>query len=66
MADKRHRKWATTSLDTDDYAALGGLAQRMDISASWLTRRATRSFLDTYRDQGQPQLVLQLADKHKS
>lgn len=66
MTGERHRKWATTSLDSDDYAALGGLAQRMDISASWLTRPATRDFLDTYRDQSQPQLVLPLAGKHKS
>jgi hypothetical protein len=57
---------ATISLDRDDYAALGKLADRMDVSASWLTRQAIRDFLDKYGEHGQPELALRLADKRKN
>ncbi|HLG85970.1 MAG TPA: ribbon-helix-helix protein, CopG family [Alphaproteobacteria bacterium] len=57
---------ATISLDKDDYAALGKLADRMDVSASWLTRQAIRDFLDKYGEHGQPELALWLADKRKN
>lgn len=66
MAGKRRLVRATISLDKDDYKALGTLAQRMEVSASWLTRQAIRDFLDKYGEQGQPELALRLADKHKS
>ena len=66
MVGKRRLKRATISLDSDDYAALGKLAQRMDVSASWLTRQAIRDFLDKYGEHGDPELALRLADKHKS
>jgi len=54
---------ATITVDKDDYAALGALAERMDVSSSWLIRQALREFLDKYGEQGQPELALQLADK---
>lgn len=66
MTEKRRLKRATISLDSDDYAALGKLARRMDVSASWLTRQAIRDFLDKYGEHGEPELALRLADKHKT
>ena len=57
---------ATFSLDKADHAALGNLADRMQISSSWLVRQALRDFLDKYGEQGQPELPLRLADKRKS
>ena len=66
MTGKKRLIRATISLDSDDYAALGELAQRMDVSASWLTRQAIREFLEKYGERGQPELALWLADKHKS
>ena len=65
MTGKKRLTRATISLDSDDYTALGKLAHRMDISASWLTRQAIRDFLDKYGEHGQPELALRLADKHK-
>jgi hypothetical protein len=52
---------ATISLDRQDYAALGKVAERMEVSASWLIRQALRDFLDKYGAQGQPELALHLA-----
>jgi metal-responsive CopG/Arc/MetJ family transcriptional regulator len=66
MAAKKRLIRATISLDKDDYTALGKLAQRMEVSASWLTRQAIRDFLDKYGEHGQPQLALRLADKHRT
>ena len=66
MASNKRFIRATMSLDKDDYTALGNLAQRMEVSTSWLTRQAIRDFLDKYGKHGQPELALQLADKHKS
>lgn len=53
----------TISVDKDDYAALGALAEQVDISASWLIRQAIRDFLDKYGEHGQPELALRLANK---
>lgn len=66
MAAKKRLVRATISLDKDDYTALGELAERMEVSASWLTRQAIRDFLDKYGEHGQPELALRLADKHKT
>lgn len=66
MAAKKRLVRATISLDKDDYSALGKLAGRMEVSASWLTRQAIRDLLDKYGEHGQPELALRLADKHKS
>lgn len=57
---------ATISLDKGDYAATGELANRMEVSASWLIRQAIRDFLDKYGEHGQPELALRLADKNKN
>jgi hypothetical protein len=66
MAAKKRLVRATISLDKDDYTALGKLAERMEVSASWLTRQAIRDFLDKYGEHGQPELALRLANKHKT
>ncbi len=66
MAAKKRLVRATISLDKNDYTALGKLAERMEVSASWLTRQAIRDFLDKYGERGQPELALRLADKHKT
>jgi hypothetical protein len=65
MAGRKRLIRATISLDKNDYTALGKLALQMEVSASWLTRQAIRDFLDKYGEHGQPELALQLADKHK-
>lgn len=57
---------ATVSLDKSDYAALGILADRMEVSSSWLIRQALRDLLDKYGEHGQPELALRLADKRKN
>jgi hypothetical protein len=56
---------ATISVHKEDYEAMGKLAEAMDVSASWLMRKAMREFLDRYGEQGQPELALDLANKHK-
>lgn len=66
MVAKKRLVRATISLDKDDYTALGELAERMEVSASWLTRQAIRDFLDRYGEHGQPELALRLAGKRKS
>lgn len=64
MAGNKRLSRVTFSVDKDDYAALGALAERMDISTSWLIRQAIRDFLDKYGEHGQPELALRIADKH--
>jgi predicted transcriptional regulator len=56
---------ATISIDKEDYAAVAALAERMEVSSSWLVRQALRDFLDKYGEHGQPELALRLADKRK-
>lgn len=56
---------ATISVDQADYQAMGQLADAMDVSASWLIRKAMREFLDRYGEHGQPEFALKLADKNK-
>jgi predicted transcriptional regulator len=65
-ARKKRLIRATISVDKDDYAAIGALAERMEVSSSWLIRQALREFLDKYGDQGQPELALRLADKRRT
>ena len=66
MPAKKRLARVTISVDKDDYAALGKLANEMDISASWLIRQAIRDFLDKYGEQGQPELALRIANKRTS
>lgn len=66
MQDKKRFIRATISLDKDDYAAMGELANRMEVSASWLIRQAIREFLDKYGEHGQPELALRLAERTRT
>ena len=43
-------KRATVTVDPDDYTVLEQLAQRSDVSASWLIRRSMREFLQRHRN----------------
>ena len=62
MTGKRGLTRVTSSLDSDDYTAIGKLAQRIEVSASWLTRPAIRDFLDRFGERRDPELALRLAD----
>ena len=65
MASKRRLIRVTISLDKDDYAAVGLLAEKMEMSGSWLIRQAIRDFLEKYGPHGQPELALRLADRDR-
>ncbi len=56
---------ATISVNKEDYESMAQLAESMDVSASWLMRKAMREFLDRYGEHGQPELALSLANKNK-
>ena len=49
----------TVSLSERDHAALTEVAERHDVSISWLTRQALVEFIDKYKDT-QAQLPLQI------
>ena len=66
MASKGRLIRVTIGVDKDDYAEVGALAERMEISASWLIRQAIRDFLEKYGPHGQPELALRLADRDRS
>lgn len=54
----------TVSLPDKEHAALAALAQRHDVSLSWLTRKAVIEFLRRYKSGGtQPALDLSLDKK---
>ncbi|KPQ05932.1 MAG: Ribbon-helix-helix protein, copG family [Rhodobacteraceae bacterium HLUCCA12] len=54
----------TVSLPDKEHAALTMLAQKYDVSLSWLTRKAVMEFLQRYGDGGtQPALDLPLDKK---
>lgn len=48
-AKKGHR--ITVSLSESDHAALSALAERHDVSLSWLTRKAVTDFLERYENE---------------
>ncbi|WP_417519891.1 ribbon-helix-helix protein, CopG family [Minwuia sp.] len=49
----------TVSLHASEHASLCALAERYDVSLSWLTRQAITEFLERY-ENGEFQLPLQL------
>ena len=49
----------TVSLQDAEHAALSALADRCDVSLSWITRQALSEFLERY-ENGDVQLPLQL------
>tara|TARA_B100000965_G_scaffold389201_1_gene394603 strand:+ start:816 stop:1025 length:210 start_codon:yes stop_codon:yes gene_type:complete len=50
----------TVSLPDDEHAALAAMAERHDVSLSWLTRKAVIEFLERYERAG-AQLPLDLS-----
>lgn len=42
-------KRVTLTLDPDDYSTINALAERSEVSASWLIRRAVREFLERHK-----------------
>lgn len=55
----------TVSLSSHDHDALSALAERCDVSLSWLTRKAIIEFLETHA-KGELQLPLHLESNRKS
>lgn len=55
----------TVSLTESDHVALEAIAQRCNVSLSWLTRKAITEFLERY-DATDTQLPLDLKAKGKS
>ena len=54
----------SVSLNSQDHTALSALAQKCDVSLSWLTRQAIAEFLTNHAD-GDLQLPLHLDSKTK-
>ena len=44
-------KRVTLTVDPDDYDAIESLAQRSNVSASWLIRRSMREFLEQHEGE---------------
>ena len=63
MAKKQPLIRVTVSLDSQDYAELGVLSERTEISRSWLIRTAIKDLLERCRDQEQAELPLWLAQR---
>lgn len=61
MANKQPLIRVTVSLDSQDYAELGSLSERTEISRSWLIRQAIKDLLERCRNREQPELPLWLA-----
>ena len=51
-------KRVTVTVHPDDYAALVQLAQRSDVSASWLIRRSMREFLQRHHNDHRIDVML--------
>ena len=51
MAGRKKGQRITVSLQDSDHASLSALAERYDISLSWLTRQAIVEFLDRHRNE---------------
>jgi len=55
----------TVSLPAKEHAALTALAEKHDVSLSWLTRKAIINFLNQYGEDG-AQLMLNLPAPNKA
>jgi len=53
----------TVSLPDDEHASLSNLAEKYDVSLSWLTRKAVVEFLKDH-DEGGRQVVVDLPIQH--
>lgn len=53
----------TVSLTGSDYDALSVLAEKDDVSVSWVVRRAIDEYLDNHRDEAESVLPLRVPQK---
>lgn len=53
----------TVSLTGRDYDALSALADKDDVSVSWVVRRAIDEYLDNHRHEAEPALPLRAPQK---
>lgn len=53
----------TVSITGGDYDALSALAERDDVSVSWVVRRAIDEYLDNHRHEAEPALPLRVPQK---
>lgn len=60
MAERRKKSARlTVSLDDEDYAALTAIAEKSDVSLSWVIRQAIHRFVQEHG--GHPELPLRLS-----
>ena len=59
MARSKSSTRITVSLPDDDHTALSAMAERHDVSLSWLARRAVAEFLENH-GRGDAQFALDL------
>ena len=52
MGRSKNSTRITVSLREDDHVALAAIAERYDVSLSWLTRRAVAEFLEHHGRRG--------------
>ena len=60
MAERKKGQRITVSLQDSDHAALSALADKYDVSLSWLTRKAITDFLERHETE-ELQLPLRFA-----
>ena len=53
----------TVSLTVSDYDALNALAQKDEVSLSWVVRRAVERYLHSYRQESKPTLLQRVLQK---
>ena len=53
----------TVSLTANDYDALSALAEKDDVSVSWVVRRAIYEYLDNHRQEAESALPLRVLQK---
>lgn len=51
MSGAKKGQRITVSLSDSDHAALSALAERHDVSLSWITRKAITDFLERYENE---------------
>lgn len=62
----QHKKFGprlTVSLTGSDYDALAALAEKDEVSVSWVVRRAIDEYLDNHRHEVEPALPLRVLQK---
>lgn len=62
----KHKKFGprlTVSLTGGDYDALSALAEKDDVSVSWVVRRAIDEYLENHRHEVEPALPLRVLQK---